>query len=221
MSLRNRFGAFFFALTFVTTCAYSFAGQSTTDSACVTTDARPPVIKSFLIEHRVDVTTIKSTIQPKLPQVVLDAIFSGQNEVRSRITYDQETGILENNLFLRLNGAELPTIDPAILDNIEAVRFGFLDVDVDTVYTSCQPSPTVLAVGCVVAGVDIFLPPAGAPYAFSFGYTTEPLDEPFNNIVSDTVGLGLLFQDHAPGSITFTDHHGHGHKTRSAAHCPR
>jgi hypothetical protein len=250
MSLRNRFGVFFFALTFVIACAYSFAEESTTDTACLTLDARPPVVKSFLLEHRVNVLTIDSTITAKLSRDVFSAIFildpatglqtidpatglpalNPDIEVRSRIEFTKETGILENDLFLRPKDADLPTTDQDFLDNIEAERFGFLKVDVDTVYTSCQPSPTVLAVGCVVAGVDIFLPPAGATYAYSFAYTPEPpetsndpdpLKQRFRDAVSLTVGLGLLYQDHAPGSITFTHHDGLGHMTRSAAHCPR
>jgi len=63
MSLRNGFGVFFFALTFVTACAYSFAGQSTTDSPCATPDARPPRLQSFDIEHPVELTDIQSTIE--------------------------------------------------------------------------------------------------------------------------------------------------------------
>jgi hypothetical protein len=202
MSLRNRFGAFFFALTFVTACAYSFAEQSTTDSACVPPDAPPPVIKSFLIEHVANVAAINSTFPPKLPGVVFAAILSGEKEPLSRITYDQETGILRNTLYLADPNSVLP-IDPATFDIVGAT-FGFLDVQVDTVYTSCQPSPTVLVVGVVLDGVDIFLPPAGAPYAFSFAYTTDTtVMRPFRDIVSDTVGLGLLYQTDAPGSITF------------------
>src|SRR5438876_3763676 len=103
-------------------------------------------ITSFLTEHAVNVTTIKSTLTPTLPQVVSDAIFSGAKEVRSRIAYNQTTGILTNYLFLVDPGAPLPT--PASV-NFDQVSFGFLFVRIDTVYSSFQPSPAAMFVGVI------------------------------------------------------------------------
>src|SRR5262249_16881715 len=134
-----------------------------------TTNTNQTGIRTFLTEHPVDVTTIKSTLTPRLPADVTQAIFSGTKEIRSRISYDQSTGILTNHLFLVNPGAPLPS--PATLD-VVAIRFGFLTVRIDTVYSTFQPNPTAMFVGVITDGANIFAPPAGAPYAFAFAYTT-------------------------------------------------
>ena len=155
-------------------------------------------IRSFLTEHAVDVTTIKSTLTPQLPPDVTQAIFSGTKEVRSRVSYDRTTGILTNHLFLVNPGAPLPT--PASVDFVQ-IRFGFLTVRIDTVYSSFQPNPTAMFVGVITAGANIFAPPAGAPYAFAFAYTTCTAGQ-FRDIVSLSGGLGLLYASTAPGTCT-------------------
>ena len=195
MTLRNRFGAFPFALTFMAACTVPLAAQTTTPSTCTT----PPAgVTSFLIEHAVDVTTIKTTNTPTLPDSVTGPIFSGAAEVRSRITYNSTTNIFQNDLFLVAPKSPLPT--PAA--GIPPI-FGFITIKVEKISLSCQPRPTLLLTGTIAAGVNIFGPPAGAPYAFSFGYDINNTALPFRDIVSDSVGLGLLFADRAPGTITF------------------
>jgi hypothetical protein len=219
MSLRNGFGVFFFALTFVTVCAYSFAEQSTTDSPCATPDARPPRLKSFDIKHPVELTDIQSTIEvgvyppTGLPLEVWLALFPGfldnppnltpnpNTKVHNRITYDHETHILNNDLFLVENG-------------VEAVKpFAFIDVRVDKVYTSCRPRPSVMLVGIITDGFPVFLPPAGDPYAYSFSYTTDTPPQ-FTDLVSLAAGLAVVYHggpaDIISGSITF--------KARPSAH---
>lgn len=162
------------------------------------TNTNPAGITSFLTEHAVDVTTIKSTLTPRLPDDVTNAIFSGAKEVRSRISYNQTTGILTNHLFLVDPGAPLPT--SASVDFVQ-VRFAFLDVRIDTVYSSSQPNPAAMFVGVITAGANIFAPPAGAPYSFAFAYTTCTAGQ-FRDIVSLSGGLGLLYQGTAPGTCT-------------------
>jgi len=212
MSLRNRLGAFFFVLTFVIACPYAFAEQTTTDSVCATPDARSPVITSFSTEHAIDLSEFKITI-PLLPEVnasIADALSKG-NEIRSQVIYNRETDTMENNLFVVEAGAPLPT-DPNEVD-IPAVRFAFIKVHVNKVYTSCRPLPHVIAVGRILDGAKIFqteegegLFPEGGFYSFAFGYTTDTPTQ-FRGLVSTTVGIALLYQAQAPGSITFKPPH--------------
>lgn len=155
-------------------------------------------ITSFMIEHVVDVTTIQSTLTPSLPPEVVGPIFAGTKEVRSRIFYDQATGMLSNNLFLVDPGVPLPT--PASV-NFAQVRFAFIDARIDMVYSSFQPNPSAMFVGVITAGFPIFAPPAGAPYAFTFGYTSCTSGQ-FRDIVSLATGLAVVYHDHAPGTCT-------------------
>ncbi len=165
------------------------------------TNTNPAGITSFLIEHAVDVSSIQSTLTPHLDPAVATAIFSGAKEVRSRISYNQATGVLNNNLFLVDPGSPLPS--PASVDFVQ-VRFAFIDVRIDTVYSSSQPDPNsvfAMFVGVITNGANVFLPPAGDPYAFSFRYTTCTAGQ-FNDIVSQSAGLALLYKDTAPGTCT-------------------
>ena len=155
-------------------------------------------ITSFVIEHKVDVTTIKSTLTPHLPPEVTGPIFSGAKEVRSRITFDASTGVYTNSLFLVNPGAPLPT--PSTVDFVQ-VRFAFITVRIDTVYSSFQPNPAVMVVGVITDGANIYAPPAGDPYAFSFGYTTCTAGQ-VRDVVSLSAGLALLYQDFAFGTCT-------------------
>jgi hypothetical protein len=161
--------------------------------------AQPPGIKSFVIEHAVDVTAILSTNTPNLPDAVAAQIFSGSKEVRSRIEYDSGSNLLINHLFLVNPGAAIPT---AASTNFLAIRFSYLAVAVDKVYTSCTPRPAVSVAGTIVDGYPIFGNPQGAPYYFSFGYTTDPTPV-IRDVVSDSVGLGLLYAAKAPGTLVF------------------
>ncbi len=177
--------------------ATALTAQSTGPDATCTTP--PSGVSSFLMEHVVDVTTIKSTFTPSLPADVVTQIFSGAKEVRSRIAYNQATKILTNDLFLVDPGSPDPS--PSSLDIVK-VRFGYIVVTVDKVYTSCRPRPSVSLVGVIDDGYPVFGNPTGAPYTFSFGYTLDATPS-FRDIVSDAGGLALVYAEHAPGSISF------------------
>ncbi len=166
----------------------------------VTTCKRAPSgLSSFVMEHPVDITTIKSTLDAGgLPGEIAGAIFSGAKEVRSRISYDKTTKILNNQLFLTDPGAQLPSSNDTDFDNIQ---FAFIKVAVDKVYISCKPRSTVMLTGKTLDGFPVYLPPAGAPYAFSFSYTVGSQNQGFTDVVSLSAGVALLYHDVAPGSI--------------------
>lgn len=171
----------------------------------VTTCKRAPAgLSSFMMEHPVDVTTIKSTLDAGgIPGEVAGQIFDPVNpkEIRSRISYDKTTGILDNQLFLVNPGDPLPSSSDKDFD---ADQFAFIKVKVDKVYISCKPRAAVMLTGKTLDGFPIYIPPAGAPYAFSFSYTVGAEDQGFSDIVSLSSGLALLYHDKAPGTISWT-----------------
>ncbi|MCF7987990.1 MAG: hypothetical protein K9L60_10520 [Methylovulum sp.] len=184
-------------------CAQATGNTVTTVSGAntiTTCKHKPAGLDSFMMEHAVDVTTIKSTLIPGLPDDVSNAVFSGAKEVRSRISYDKTTKVLDNQLFLVDPGSVLPTAS-----NIDfpKVRFAWISVNVNKIYLSCNPTASVMLTGTTVSGFPIYAPPAGAPYAFSFSYTMDA-QPVFKDIVSLSAGLALLYHDTAPGTIKWT-----------------
>lgn len=157
----------------------------------------PSSLDSFVMEHAVDVTTIKSTLIPSLPEDVGHAVHSGEKEVRSRISYDKKTKLLENQLFLVDPGSPLPTASDV---DFKKERFGWITVKVVKIYLSCSPTASVMLTGATLDGYPIYAPPKGAPYAFSFSYNVGENNE-FKDIVSLSSGLAMVYHDKAPGTI--------------------
>lgn len=97
-------------------------------------------------------------------------------------------------------GAELPTSSNV---DFPSVRFAWITVKVNKLYSTCKPTASIMLTGTTVSGFPIYAPPAGAPYAFSFSYTMDAKPV-FNDIVSLSAGVALLYRDTAPGTITWT-----------------
>ncbi|MGI9211147.1 MAG: hypothetical protein ACR2HF_01630, partial [Methylococcaceae bacterium] len=110
-----------------------------------------------------------SGLTPHIPNDISAQVFAPTNakEVRTRITYNSKTKILQNDLFLVEPGAPLPTADDT---DFKAERFAYITVKTAKVYLSCKPYATVMVTGTTTAGYPIYAPPAGAPYSFSFEY---------------------------------------------------
>lgn len=193
MLFRNRLSELPLAWAFAI-CAIPLAAQTTPDPTCTTP---PPGVAGFLIEHAVDLAGIKTSFMPNLPPDIFATIVGGTQEVRSRIMYDSTTKMVANDLFFVAPGSPTPTPSDKL-----PTRFAFITANIDKVYTSCLPRPTVMLVGTLTAGYPIFGNPAGAPYAFSFRYTPEASPKLFD-VVSLTVGLGDLYAQTAPGTVTF------------------
>ncbi len=160
----------------------------------------PSALNSFMMEHAVDVTTIQSTLAPSLPDEIASAVFSGQKEVRSRISYNKKTQLLDNQLFLVDPGSPLPTASDVDFKN---ERFAWITVKIARTYLSCTPTASVMLTGTTMSGFPIYAPPKGAPYAFSFSYDVVQNNE-FKDIVSLSSGLAIVYHDKAPGTINLS-----------------
>jgi hypothetical protein len=198
MSFTNRTGAFSLALAIVA-CGLPLVAQ--TSSNC-----NQPVT-GFLIEHPIDLASLKSTLPQTISSDVTSQLAGGAKEVRSRTAYNMATRILTNDLLLVNKGSPNPT--PSSI-NITQSRFAFTVVYVEKVLQSCKPTPSVVVTGYVADGSPLYGDPSGAPYAFSFSYATRPpSSNPFANpgfpqfrdIVIANGGVSLAYQDRAAGSI--------------------
>jgi hypothetical protein len=198
MSLTNNTGAFSLALAMVA-CGLPLAAQSGNCNQPVT---------GFLIEHPVDLATVKSTLSQSISSDITSQLSGGIKEVRSRTAYNMATRILTNDLLLVNKGSPNPTASA----NIVQSRFAFTVVYVEKVLQSCKPSPSIVVSGYVADGSPIYGDPSGAPYVYSFSYATRPVStNPFSNpgfpqfrdIVTSSSGVSLTYQDRAPGAIDF------------------
>jgi hypothetical protein len=165
-------------------------------------------VTGFLVEHPIDLSTFKSTLQQSISSSVSSQIAAGTKEVRSRTAYNMATRILNNNLLIVNKGAPTPTPAAAV----DAATFAFTVVYVQDVLHSCSPAPSVAVTGYVADGSPIYGDPSGAPYIYSFSYATRPAStNPFANpgfpqfrdLVTANGGVSLVYQDRASGSIDF------------------
>src|SRR3954453_9179687 len=90
MSLKNNTGAFSLAVAMVA-CGLPLAAQSANCNQPVT---------GFLIEHPVDLATVRSTLSQRISSDITTQLAGGAKEVRSRTAYNAATRILTNDLLL-------------------------------------------------------------------------------------------------------------------------
>jgi hypothetical protein len=177
--------------------AVSATAQSTgTPATCA---VAPYSLKSFTLEHILDITTLQSTLPASLPPAVAGMIFSGMYDVHDRISYDNVSNLLITNLFLTAKGA--PVVTASTYDFVDN-RFAYLVVKVDKIYLTCTPYPAVLVTGLALDGFPVFTDPGGALYAFGFGYTT---DNPpvIRDVMSLTAAIGNLYVPYVSGTLSF------------------
>lgn len=204
MNTQNRLKNAFLTTSILGVLAIPGAAQSnpwTNAHTGFCTTPPPASITSFVMEHKLDVTTIQTTLTPALAPDVVGLIFSGQREVRSKITYIAATNYFNNDIFLVMPGAPLPT--PASF-NVLSTRFAFVTGLVDNVYLNCTPYASAMITGRYQAGAPLLGNPAGAPFAFSFGYNTAEKDSNyrFRDLAFISSGLGMTYEAYAFGTLT-------------------
>lgn len=202
-----KYSAFLFFLASTLMASNSMASSSNfpEDNKIPTCKTAPAGLDNFRIEHAVDVPAIMSGLTPHIPDNISTEIFVNGKEVRSRITYDRMTKILQNDLFLVEKGASLPTSDDT---DFKSVRFAYITVKADKIYLSCKPYATVMVTGKTTAGFPIYAPPAGAPYSFAFGYDVNKTGDEndgssIREVVSLSSGIALLYTKEAVGKVSF------------------
>lgn len=160
----------------------------------------PTSIVSFVIEHKLDLTTIQSTLTPNILPQFLPKLFSPDYEIRSRDYYSASTGIFGDDVFVVPAGAPLPT--PASYDVI-GNRFAYIFGPVDKVYMNCTPYASAMLVGRYTDGQPLLGNPAGAPFAFEFGYNLyDDAAHTFRDVTLATTSIGVTWKDYSWGILT-------------------
>ena len=142
MSLKNHVGLP------LALCLVASAVQLGAQSPATCTTA-PTAVSSLSIESVLSLSNVMSTLTPTIPANVLAAITSGAQEVRSRFIYNPTGGTITNTTFLVAPGSPNPT---PIGINVDPTTLISFTLQIDRVYTSCRPVPSVLFVGTVGSG---------------------------------------------------------------------
>ncbi len=194
MSLRKNFGVLPVALTCLTACAVQLGAQ--TPATCT---VAPTGVASLSIESVLTLSNILTTQTPNIPANVLAAITSGAQEIRSRIIYNPGLGTITNTVFQVAPGSPNPTPLAISIDQSTLLSFA---INVDKVYSSCKPFPSLMFVGTAGGGGGSFGSFSGAPAAISIGYTTDNPPK-INNVVELIAGTVVAYSPSANGAVTF------------------
>ena len=195
MSLRKNFWVVPVALM----CLTAFTVQMGAQTTPVTCTVAPTAVSSLSIESVVKLTNVLTTLTPAIPANVLAAITSGAQEIRSRIIYNPGGNTVTTTIFLVAPGAPNPT--PVSIDVTGATVESFA-LNVDRVYTSCLPLPSVMFVGTIGGSGGSFGSSNAAPAAVSIGFTTDTPSK-VNNVVELIAGEVVLYSASANGTVTF------------------
>ena len=194
MSLKNYVG-----LPVALTCMVASAVQLGAQTVPATCTTAPTGVSSLSIESVVTLSNLLSTLTPTVPANTLAAIISGAQEIRSRIIYNPTAATTTGTVFLVASGSPNPT---PIGINVDPTTLASFVINVDRVYTSCRPLPSVLFVGTIGGSGGVLGSFSGAPAAISLGFTTDATPK-INNVVELVAGQVVGFAASANGTITF------------------
>lgn len=174
------------------------AQTSTTTAATCTT--APASITALSIERVLTLSDILTTLTPNVSPAILASITGGAEEIRTRLIYNPQANTVTDTTFLVAAGSPLPT--PLGVD-VTASTIQSYVLNISQVYTSCEPTPSLLVVGTISsAGSSPYANFVGAPAAVSLGYTTAS-PPAINNVVELIAGSILAYSAGAQGTLTF------------------
>lgn len=193
-SLWKKFGASSLALVAVGTCAIPLGAQTTTTATCPTGAGS---VNAFSIESVLTLSNVLSTLTPNAPGNILAAITSGAQEIRDRMIYNPGQSTITTTIFTVAPGAPNPT--PLSIDVTQQTLVTAV-LNIDRIYTSTTPRPSVMFVGTIGVGSGVFGNFAGAPGAISIGYTTDTPAK-INNVVELIAGEVISFSGTGVGAL--------------------
>jgi hypothetical protein len=186
--------------TFAACSALLLAGVSAFAQTATCTTA-PLTLSNLSIERVLTLNNLLTTLTPNVPASVLAAIAGGAVEIRERLIFDPQFNTLTSTIFTVAPGS--PATTP-LTTNIVGSTLSFDTISINSIFTSCSPTPSVLIVGTITSAFarGPFGNFTGAPAAVSIGYTTAnpPV---INNIAEVVAGQVLAFSATATGTISF------------------
>lgn len=173
-------------------------GSTGTTSATATCTTAPQSIMSFSIERTLTLSNILASPAPTIPPTVL-AMLTGGQEIRTRLIYNPQQNTVTDTTFLVAMGSPLPT---PLSTDVSGATINSYVLNITNVFTSCQPTPSLLIVGTLSASSGVFGNLQGAPAAISVGYTTAT-PPVINNVVEVVAGQVVAYSSSAQGTLTF------------------
>jgi hypothetical protein len=141
-----------------------------------------------------------TTLTPALSPAVVAAVLTGAVEAREQFSLNTTSNVLSIQGFTAAPGSPSPT--PAQNINSLAVLYIY-QVQVDKIYFSCKPVPSVLMTGTIINNFPNtpFGNANGALVAVGFGYTTDNPPK-LNNVTILVPGVAGLYSAAAVGTLT-------------------
>jgi hypothetical protein len=162
----------------------------------------PPTLQTLSIERAVDPTkSVLTTLTPNIPPVVAAGIVSGALELRESMTYNATNQVLTINAFTVQAGAPIPTPASA---GLTAATFSIATMNVDKIYSSLTPTPSLMLVGTIATNspASPYGALSGDPASLSIGYTTDTPPK-MHDVVLTLAGLAGEFSASAAGTLAF------------------
>ena len=157
----------------------------------------PPIIQTLNVERSLDVKSVLTTLTPNLPPLLVAGLLAGALELRESVSFNPTNQVLTLNEFSVQTGSPIPTTGNKSV-------FSTLTINVDKVYSSLTPRPSLMLAGTVVTNTPVspFGNLSGAPAALGIGYTTDNPPK-----VTDTTlmvaGSAVEFSPSAQGTLAF------------------
>ncbi len=178
----------------------SLGAQTTPPATAPPTCAVAPTsLQNLSIERTLTLSNLLTTITPNVPANILASIAGGAQVIRTRLIYNSQTNTVTDTTFLVAAGSAIPT--PLAVDVTGSTIQSYV-LNVSQIFTSCQPTPSVLIVGTVGSSNGPFGNFQGAPAAISIGYTTDTPAK-INNVVEVVAGAVVAYSADAQGTLTF------------------
>ncbi len=187
--------------TALTLAALPVLAQTPTTPATCTT--APTSITTFNTERTLGLGTgsVFTNMTPNIPSDVLNSVTSGALEVREQASLNTDKNVLSFQAFTVAPGSPNPTPVNTIPSNSVLWRY---QIQVENMYFSCQPVPSVLIVGKMTTNYPVtpFGSLNGSLVAVGLGYTTD--DPPkINNFTVLVPGVAGLYSGEAMGTLEF------------------
>jgi len=158
----------------------------------------PLAIQTLNLERALDVKSVLTTLTPNVSPLILAGVQSGALEIRESVSYNPANQVLTLNEFSVQSGAAIPTVGNKAI-------FSTVTINVDKVYSSLTPRPSLMLVGTVIANTPAspFGNLTGAPAAVGIGYTKDTPPK-ITDLTVLVAGSAVEFSPAGQGTLAFT-----------------